>query len=271
MADADGGLTGETGENQNSNDSQAQDDGYSPELIEALRHKLGSQDNEINQLKKQTSTIDRLREAFAPSEPKQKGKWIDPILQHAIQAEREGRPMPITTEVAVEVQRLNEMLEAQERRNQQMEQQLKRVTDPSAWQDQQMFASMDDQLQRLVNNLYPGFDNKVQYDAMVQRASGYLKQLGDDPDIWKQFRNNKEAQTRLIQKVAGEFIPDRARKQMQAEYDATSPYNQRELEEAWDAAKQIPDEKLRAKTLTQLRQTIIGLNMAKRMKQAPRR
>lgn len=247
--------------------SQTEGAGLNPEFLEALRSKIGSQDQEIGQLREQSKTLEKLREALGgKKEEGPKGKWIDPILQHALEAEKRGAPMPITTEIAVAVQRLTDQLEEYEAKNRRQEEQLKRITDPSAWQDQQMFASMDDQLQRLVNNLYPDGDNRAQYDAMVQRATSYLNELGEDPKTWKEFRNNKAAQARLVQMVAKEFVPKQALRKMQDEYERNSPYTKAQLEEAWEEAKQIPDEKKRAEVMAKLRHTIIGLNLQKRLK-----
>lgn len=241
--------------------------GINPEFLDALRNKLSSQDSEIQALRSQAKTIDQLKAAFSGGQKDEgpKGKWIDPILQHALDAEKRGQPMPITTEIAVAVQKLQDQLEEYEARNRKQEDALKRVTDPSAWQDQQMFASMDDQLQRLVNQLYPG-ENKAQYDAMVQRATKYLNELGEDPEVWREFRNNRTAQARLVQLVASQFVPKRALDQMRDEYERKSPYTKQQLEEAWEEAKQIPDERKRSEIMAKLRHTIIGLNLQKRMK-----
>jgi hypothetical protein len=256
-----------TEQTQGQGQGEAQGAGVSPEFLEALRNKIGSQDQEIGQLREQAKTLDALRNALGgKKEEGPKGKWIDPILQHALEAEKRGQPMPITTEIAVAVQRLTDQLEEQEARNRKQEEQLKRITDPQAWQDQQMFASMDDQLQRLVSNLYPDGDSRPQYDAMVQRATKYLNELGEDPKVWREFRNNKQAQARLVQMVASEFVPKQALNRMREDYERNSPYTRQQLEEAWEEAKTIPDERKRSEVMAKLRHTIIGLNLQKRMK-----
>lgn len=244
--------------------------GLPPELVEALKHKLSQQDHEIRSLKGQASEFQRIKEAFAPSEPKPKGKWIDPILQHAIEAEKQGRPMPITTEVAVEVQRLNELLEEQERRNKQMEEQIKRLSDPQAWQDQQMFARMDSELQRIVNKLYPEGENRPQYDAIVNTVSGHLRTLQQDPAVWNQFRNSPEAQQRLLHYSAQRFVPTTVRQQLKEEYDRTSPLKAREIQEGWQAAisAKTPDE--RHRQTEKIRQHLFGLSAMKALKQGQR-
>jgi glutamine synthetase adenylyltransferase len=260
-------TTGAAATGQDGGQEQVQGAGITPEFMEALRSKLSAQDQEIHGLRSQAKTLEQLKSALTGDKQEgPKGKWIDPILQHALEAEKRGQPMPITTEIAVAVQKLTDQLEEYEARNRKQEEALKRVTDPQAWQDQQMFASMDDQLQRLVNQLYPGVDNRAQYDAMVQRCTKYLNELGEDPQIWREFRNNKTAQARLIQYVAQQFVPPKALNQMRDEYERKSPYTKEQLQEAWEEAKTIPDEKKRSEVMAKLRHTIIGLNLQKRMK-----
>lgn len=265
--------TGAVQGGESAGQEQVQGAGITPEFMDALRSKLGQQDQEISTLRAQTAAFDKLRNALGGSNEEKsgpKGKWIDPILQHALEAEKRGAPMPITTEIAVAVQKLTDQLEEQESRNRKQEEQIKRITDPQAWQDQQMFASMDDQLQRLVTQLYPDSNSRAQYDAMVQQATKYLNQLGEDPNTWREFRNNKQAQARLVQMVASEFVPKQALNKMREEHEKNSPYTKQQLEQAWAESNTIKDPKEKEKMQRQLRHTIIGLNLHKKFKSRPR-
>lgn len=232
------------------------------ELLYSMTEKLEQQDQKLSQSEKNNQVLERLQQALNPQsqkEQKDSKKWIEKHLPSFMESRQQGRQMPITEDMAVEMQNLMDRIEQSEKQNQQYKQQLDRLNNPTTWQDQQIYASMDNQITEALQGIYGQHDDGV-YQVVSQKISDRLKATQQAaPDLWEQIRNDGDAQRKIVMKAVSEIVPPKAMANMRKQHEDAQPITPELVSQAWQEASQIEDPEIRAKAKEVVRMHIFEM------------
>lgn len=198
---------------------------------------------------------------------------IDQYIAAAVQAERQGRPIPLTVNAAIEsLQGLIAQTEENKLLRQRlgkMEGQVARVSDPGHSIDMQAYSSIDSQVQNALNTIYGKGDEysdvkSSQFQAITGMIIKEVRDLKEnEPDVWERIRRNSSDQKALVNHFVKAVIPPRARQLMEEEDIRTTPLTLGDLKQAWEEAKDIKDPTARSEIQSRLRPQILSMVYAR--------
>lgn len=215
--------------------------------VSALTQKLSANEAQLQ----------RVRKAFvgdeeeAPSEYQTRvgehNKLMDYFLQQGLDAERAGKPMPLTVTLGTKLAQLGiqaeERAEKLERELAEIKQTLGRHSNPAFRQSEQAAAIMDGMVQEAVSQVYgddPTLEvtRNVQYDAVCKRIDAEIRDLvKNEPQTWAKVRSNPQAMRRMVNHFMGELIPPAVRQQMEHQRIMDTPQTAQELWTAFNEAR----------------------------------
>ena len=226
-----------------------------------------------------SKVIDGLRQLFnpqkqqAPSRVEHYNSRLDHYLQAAVQAEREGRPMPLTAnlaaefyEHATEVEQLKSRWEAEIAA---LKQQVQKASDPSEAINLQAYTNMDSHLQNALNTIYgPGAEyadqKEAQFEALGKVIGKEIRELAqEDPQAWDNIRRSPAKQQKLVMHFVEQSLPPRARQILAQEQLMNEPTSMDELIQAFNEASAIQDDRERAQVKGMIRREILAMKMGR--------
>lgn len=214
------------------------------DFLESLRTDMLTQNDKIENLSREVSdgrqykdVVEKMRQALAgdgrnPADAeatvrrmaKQPG-WIDDFLDQSLELDKQGRPVPMTTKLGVELAQAQadaELMKEEIALLREAQKRADRENSPASQANKQMFAAMDDLLVGTIEGLYGEFDAGV-YEAGVKKLGDVLNYIkAEEPEKWEVVRRNKGHQQHLVQSVMKSVIPPAAwqalqEKEMEAE------------------------------------------------------
>lgn len=225
-----------------------------------------------------SKTLDGLRKVLGGEDdkPVDDGKtenirqWegeIEEYLKVAIEAERRGKPIPVTINSAIRsleglIQKEREVIELRQKMGD-LEKKVQRVSDPGVRTDEAAFTQMDGFIMNSLNTVFGAGDEyadqkRAQFRAIGQLVSEEIKHLQkDEPDVWDRIRRNPTDQRKMINHFVEQSIPPRARQMMEDDHIRRTPLTMRDLNQAWNEAKQIEDPRERSEVKAKLRPYIL--------------
>lgn len=245
---------------------------------------LERSNHEIQQLRDSTTKSDKVleglrrvlsgdegEEAADPVEGEIAGleAQIDQYLTAAVQAERAGRPIPLTVNAAV--QSLRGQIEAK-RQNQsllkeiaQLRGTVDRVAHPEHGIDQQAFSDLDSKIINALETVYgtsPQMQGvkTAQWKAISELVSTEIKALRKkDPAVWDRIRRNPKDRSEMVAHFVKQAIPPRARQILEDEQVRNTPLTLSDLWGAWNDTKELKDPQQAIKLRQQLRPQILEM------------
>lgn len=249
--------------------------------MESVRSELGKKDGE---LKKTSKVIDSLRQALTGEDvaPKKKDRYesevedaqtqLDKIIEIALEAERSGRPMPLTASLGVQLQKFRiDSLNKQKQFMQvigELQEKVERMSDPGNQADAQIFASMDTALEGALDQIYGPEDQRtkaVMFRAVTDSIVADIKDLKkSDPNAWREIRRKPDLQRKLVNYHLKQTIPPKARQIMEEDNVRKTPLTGNELIAAWREAKELGKSDPRAaRYAEEIRQQILAEKFGK--------
>lgn len=248
-----------------------------------LAERTGKYENEIAELRqgreKTDGFLNRLREALTPEEQRAQEKdptaaeiseyerQLDTYLQAAVEAERAGRPIPLTVNLAV--QHFQAQIKSA-KENQRLGKELKdlrakadRASDPNAQIDSAAYATMDSHVINALETVYgPEGQNdqlkQVQFEAITKLLASEVRDLKkNESGTWDRIRRNPKAIQKMVNHFVEQSMPPKARQIIEQERLAKTPLTVKELQDAFGQAAAIQDPKERATTRAAIRQAIL--------------
>lgn len=232
------------------------------------------------QASKATTAIDKIRESLTgESAPKVdpvdarieslKGQ-MDQYLEAAVQAEKAGRPIPLTVNSAInslnfQIEALNEKREMQKVISE-LQGKVNQLGNPANSIDMQAYSNMDTHIISSLNTIF-GQDASMsqikgsQFEAIsrqITREIGDLKK--NDPDTWDQIRRDRTMQVKLVNHFVKQNIPPKARQLMEEDTIRKTPMETSELVSAFREAKELVQSNNTPKTralVSELRQQVL--------------
>jgi len=227
--------------------------------------------------KSDRETLQRLRQALAPEgEGQGKGqkdptaKWeqqLDYYLAEAVEAEKRGQGIPLTTNLAVEL--FNGKIEAYRREQElmatvkELKEQMQQARDPQQTINHTAYAQIDNSIQRGLDQLYgPGDEYLDQKSAMFDAIAGQVSRLiqataKDDFKQWDRLRRSPQQLQRLVNEVIKQNIPPQARKILEEDHIKNTPMPMSELRQAFKEAGSIEDAQERTRIQKMIREEIL--------------
>lgn len=223
------------------------------------------------------ATLDKIRKVFAPDAdtPRDPVKekiseyeaQLDHYLEKALEAEKAGQPIPLTTNLAVNYFQdkiASEKSNADLQRTiQALQSKIDNLSNPQQAQNNQAYSNMDSHLITTLDTLFgdPGKvtpQKQAQFQAISTQVGQAIKRLQKEaPAQWDQIRRNPDLQKQVIDNYVRQNLPPAVTRMMEQEKLSKQTMNQGELWEAFREAKDIADPEERAEIRTKIRQQIL--------------
>lgn len=212
--------------------------------------------------KQNADTVGRLRQVFAPEETNKQDPneaFLDHVLQQSLEAEKNGTPMPITTNLAVKLFETQKQLGEAMKTINELKGKTDQALDPVARVDQQTYANLDNLLQDSLYSMF-GRENvsQAQYSSIASEITAEIHRLrAESPEIWEEVRRSPKHQKAMVRHYVDKRVPPAARKLM--ENDAIQKYEMTETDliNAFREADGIQNEEARQKVKTKIRQDLL--------------
>lgn len=219
--------------------------------FETVTKELTDTKNQYQNLSKQheetQSFVKRIQEAIGgkSSEPSQEEldeKQYDRFLSYMVEAERSGKPMPFTSEIAVALMQHKKNSDSQISELKKQVSDLlslqKQVTDPSYKLDDQAFVSMqtimDNSLQALYGDIPPNYQRAIAADINEE----VMRLKKESPETWDKIRRSPDYQKKMVTHFVTKAVPEKARKMLNEEKLKNEPMTMNELMAAFREAKE---------------------------------
>lgn len=236
---------------------------FTVEHFNAMQEQLRAANEKIGSLAKSAETVNKIQKVFAPEAEPQADpdeQFLDTYLQAAVDAEKAGSPIPLTTNLAVK-------LIEQAKRNQELEKRLAQIEgkardyeDPVRVADQRAFESIDSMLVQTLGNMYG--EGNYAPQLVTSTANMIVEEIkrlkSQTPEIWDQIKRNPQYQAKMVQHFAQKNIPDRFKQAAQREELQNYKMQAPELMQAFREANEIQDPSARAKVKEQIRQQLFS-------------
>lgn len=192
---------------------------------------------------------------------------IDQYLTAAVQAERAGRPIPLTVNAAV--QALKGQIQSI-RQNQGLQREIAtlkgtvdRVSHPEHGLDQQAFSDLDSKIINALETVYGKSADmqsvkNAQWKAVSQLVADEIKGLRKaEPELWDRIRRNPKDRSEMVAHFVKQVIPPRARQLLEDEQVRNTPLTLQDYWAAWEETKQLKDPQQAMKLRAELRPKIL--------------
>lgn len=227
------------------------------EQLYALQEQISASQGENAQLK---NTLDRMRSALVGDDGRQQSDepdmtWYDDVLRVALEAEKAGRGIPITVDLATRIKGQSEENRDLKRQVAMLAAQVNKVSNPETLHNLRAYENIDDHIHNSLEKLYGEVD--PQFSQFVSaKLSQDLKQIQkENPDAWAKIRGSDTLQQRLVNHAIQSAIPKQVRGQLEQDYYKNSPMTLDELAQAYAQADQeIKDPRIREEVKAKARQ-----------------
>lgn len=245
--------------------------------IKSTQDHLGKFSKEFEGLKSQQSKdselLGKIRDVFSPE--KQKGpdpvadmeKQLDYYLAQAVEAEKRGQPIPLTTNLAVQF--FQSQIQAHQEKAELMNElkalkgKLGQVSDPSATINNTAYSNIDASLINGLDQLYGQGEERTsqkaaQFDAISRQIAEHIQLMQKKaPAEWDKVRRSPAIQQKLVNHFLKQNLPPQAVKLIEQQKLMSTPMTQTELWQAFREAEQIENIDQRRKIRSEIRQQIL--------------
>lgn len=253
------------------------EEGGQDQNLQALMQYVQQQNQELESLKSQhkqnSSLLDGLKNLFTGKEEKPDPlqsfrEKQDYYLQTALQAERDGNPIPLTANLATDfydsqiTQAEKEQALMQE--IQELKKQVSTLKDPRARSANEAYRNIDNLISKNIDKIYGHDDSmmqvkETQFNAVATTLSNQIKEIQKNhPDVWAEIERSPDKQERLVSAIVSKSLPPKVRQMIEDDHVKRTPMADGELLQAFAELKQMPDDfPDKAKIMGQLRQEIL--------------
>lgn len=241
--------------------------------------RLGALGKEVEGYKGDRETLSKLRSIFSPDQgapqkadpvPGWEGQ-LDFYIQQAVEADKAGRPMPLTANLAISHYKSlieNHQVQTQyQEKIAAMERQLKNLSDPGHNINQRAFSTFDTSIQNGLERIYGTDPNSFPQRQAIFKAVGDLVApavnalMRNDPKKWDSIRRDPQQLENIANRALRAVLPPKAVQMIEQEHLRNTPMQMGELQAAFKEAKQIKDPVERQRVTTAIRQDILAMSM----------
>lgn len=223
---------------------------------------------------KDLETFSRLKEVLGGEQkPKERDyvaeceSQLEHYLAEAVEAEKRGQPIPLTTNLAVrffqsEIEKHTQKRDFDKKLSE-MERALKQATNPQATIDHTAYGNIDNFLMQGLDSLYGVEETSLEVKSHLfqtvasQIAKGLQELQQTNPTLWDRVRRNPNDQRKIVNDYLKRNLPPQAVKIIEQQRLAETPMPLSELWQAFREAASIEDVEKRREIRTQIRQEIL--------------
>lgn len=229
-----------------------------------------------NQHRQTSQTLDKIRQVFAPdsgdtpSETEQRvaeyEAQLDHYMQAAIEAEKRGQPIPLTTNLAIQL--FQGKIEQERERERlygdiaQLKRAMQQAQNPDNQVDNITYQNLDTNVLQAMDVLYgkePSDVKSYQFQAVTKALGAEIKDLKrNDPELWAEIRRDPNRQAAMVRHFVKQTIPPKAREILMEDQIRREPMSTDELRQAFREAEYIEDPAERQRIRVAIRQEIVG-------------
>jgi hypothetical protein len=238
-----GGVS--AGADQNQQTDQNADFGQfqslTQEQIYALHENQQNLSKENEELK---GTLEKLRGVFSPEQPKSNApdmQWYDDILQMGLEAEKQGRGMPVTIDLATRTKQMVEQNAELRQQLAELQRQVKHVSNPDTLNNNRVYENIDNTIHNSIEAMYGKVEPQFARYISSVVADDVKTLQSKHPEAWARVRGSHQLQERLVQKALQDALPENVRNKLRDDYLRESPMTKDDLAQAYAEAEQFKD------------------------------
>ena len=203
--------------------------GHTQQTTEQLGHKTASMEQ----------TLSKLEKVFSKEEAKP-DQWYDDVLRTAMEAEKQGQPIPLTVQIATQLrqaqanneQLMNELAELKKREGIR--------SNPEFTSDTAAYNQIDMYMARELESAFQGNVPKPLAQAITADLVEKIQQeQRSNPDNWRSIRSNPQTMQKIVKNAVAQFIPPQARQIAQQHAVENAQYGEDEIVSAIREAQEL--------------------------------
>lgn len=259
-------LDGESGQSENTSDNQ---ENQSLDWAQALQHQkqaFQQQGKTVESLQRQlgenNQVLGRVKQAFTGESEKEvdpydaaiaeNEQFMDYFLQQGLEAERAGKPMPLTVTLGTKLAQAN-IAAANDRKRMegqiaQLQQQMRRQQNPNFQGLERASQIMEGMIDDSLTQMY-GEDagsskiKSAQFNAVTARVNEEIKDLmQNDPDTLIKIQRNPKLMRNMVNHFMSEMLPPKVRSMLEEQHVQNTPMSTQELYSAFTEARKHMEE-----------------------------
>ena len=237
-------VTGSSAQSSTGSSEGQGQEGFDSEGFMEEFEGLKKQNRQLSEHVSKTSEVtDRLRQALGDGSMDQQTEqdWVDAFLEAAMDDQKKGGlGLPLTTKLAMKAKEAETRVAKLEKQLERLLERNKVENDPTVAADRQAYLSIDNHLQKSIENLYGDVDPQL-FQAAAQKCTETIKQIQrDKPEQWAKIRRDPSYLQKLAQYHVEKIIPPRVRQMLESEKVKNTELSRKDLHDAFREA----DEKL---------------------------
>jgi hypothetical protein len=196
---------------------------FADELEQELASVKEESQRNRQEFQKVSKTLDNIKGAFGPhAEPTvdfdaQEKEELDYYLNAALEAEKAGRPIPLTAKLAVAKYEQSKRIRALEGKISELTKGVSTLADPETTYDNNAYAALETNVYNTIQSIYGEFDQHVGKACGEKLATEIKRIKKENPQGWNQIRSNPKHLESLAMYAVEKVIPPKAREIMKAD------------------------------------------------------
>lgn len=208
--------------------------------FQQMQEQLQKTQSELSQAKTANATLDKLKAALGtPIEEEEGPDWFDTVLAQALEAEKAGRPIPLTVRIATELKQSQDANAKMLQELQRLKQGQAALQSPDAHQNAMAYAQIDSMVNNKIEAIYGGANPHI-LQAVTNAMAAELKQLqATQPHVWAQVRSSPQHLETMTNSFIAKVVPPQAMNILNEKMEMEKPFTSADALEALKEAKAL--------------------------------
>lgn len=205
-----------------------------------MQEQLQKTQSELSSARSSAQTLEKLKAALgAPVEEEEGPDWFDTVLAQALEAEKAGRPIPLTVRIATELKQSQDANAKMLQELQRLKQGQAALQSPDAHQNAMAYAQLDSLINNKIETIY-GSQNPHVHQAVTNALAAELKQLqATQPQVWAQLRSNPQHLETMTNSFMAKVVPPQAMNLLHNHLEMEQPFTANDALEALREAQAL--------------------------------
>lgn len=211
----------------------------SPDILQMIGH-TQQQSQHASQISEQNhQMLSKLKEVFSPQE-KKADSWYDNVLRAAIEAEKNGNPIPLTVDISSQLKLTQEQNRILQEKLSKLEQRENWRSNPETSIDQAAYNHVD---MFMSQELSSAFDGNIPQPLAQAVTADLVQRIQheqvNNPERWRQIRSNPDLMRTIVKNAVAQFVPPRARTIINQDNMMNSDYSDQDALDAIREAREL--------------------------------
>jgi hypothetical protein len=215
-------------------------EGIPQDVMGMIGHVSQQQEQMSSKLSKSEEVLGKLEKVFSRSEEKNSDEWYDDVLRTALEAEKQGQPIPLTVKISTELRNAQKSNEQLMKEIQELKAKNQIKENPNFQADQAAYNHIDMFMSQELKN---AFGQNVPKAVAVAVTQDLVQKIQDEqrtnPERWKEIRSNPQLMQRIARNAVAQTIPQQARQLSHQYQQENAVYSPDEIKENIAEAQQL--------------------------------